>query len=67
VADAAMAERLAFAASMGHPCGVAFHAADFLKAHKEYNWQAGLLQDVNVNPWVVVEGSRSGLNAAPVQ
>lgn len=67
VADAAMAERLAFAASMGHPCGVAFHAAEFLKAHGEYGWQSGLLQDVNVNPWIVVEGSRSGLNAAPVQ
>jgi hypothetical protein len=38
-----------------------------LKVHKEYSWQAGLLQDVNVNPWVVFEGSRSGLNAAPVQ
>ncbi|MFL6451878.1 MAG: C45 family autoproteolytic acyltransferase/hydrolase [Bryobacteraceae bacterium] len=67
VADAAMAERLSFAASMGHPCGLAFKAADFLKAHHEYAWQSGVLQDVKVNPWVVVEGSRSGLNAAPVQ
>lgn len=67
VADSAMAEHLSFAASMGHPCGVAFKAADFLKAHKEYGWQSGTLQDVNVNPWVVVEGTRSGLNAAPAQ
>lgn len=67
VADAAMAERLAFAASMGHPCGVAFNAAEFLKAHQEYGWQSGVLEDVKVNPWVVVEGSRPGRNAAPAQ
>lgn len=67
VADAAMAERLSFAAGMGHPCGVAFHAADFLKAHKEYAWQSGVLQDVGVNPWIVVEATRPGVNAAPAQ
>lgn len=67
VADAAMAERLSFAASMGHPCGVPFKAADFLQAHKEYAWQSGTLQDVKVNPWIVVEGTRAGLNAAPAQ
>jgi hypothetical protein len=67
VADAAMAERLSFAASMGHPCGVAFHAAEFLKAHKEYAWQSGVLQDVQVNPWIVVEATRPGVNAASAQ
>ncbi len=67
VADAAMAERLSFAAGMGHPCGVAFHAAEFLKAHKEYAWQSGVLQDVGVNPWIVVEATRPGMNAARAQ
>ncbi|MFL6416889.1 MAG: C45 family autoproteolytic acyltransferase/hydrolase [Bryobacteraceae bacterium] len=67
VADAAMAEHLSFAASMGHPCGIAFNAAAFLKAHKEYAWQSGTLQDIRVNPWIVVESSRPGLNAAPAQ
>ena len=52
VADSAMAEKLTFAAAMGHPCGVPFHAAEFLKAHKEYAWQKPLLQDVKVNRWI---------------
>ena len=54
VADSAMAEKLTFAAGMGHPCGVVFNAADFLKAHKEYAWQKPLLEDLKANPWIDV-------------
>ena len=57
VADSAMAERLSFAAGMGHPCGVEFHAAEFLKAHPEYAWQAPLLEDLKANPWIVVSST----------
>ncbi len=53
VADSAMAEKLSFAAGMGHPCGVEFHAAEFLKAHKEYAWQQPLLEDLKANRWTV--------------
>jgi hypothetical protein len=57
VADSAMAERLSFVAGMGHPCGVEFHAAEFLKAHPEYAWQAPQLQDVKANSWIVVSAA----------
>jgi Phospholipase B len=54
VADAAMVEKLSFVAGAGHPCGLEFHAADFLKEHKEYDWQSPLLRDLKANPWSVV-------------
>ena len=59
VADSAMAEKMSFVAGAGHPCGVAFHAASFLKAHKEYAWQKSLLRDLNANPWTVVSASQT--------
>ncbi len=57
VADAAMAEKLSFVAGAGHPCGVEFHAAEFLKAHPEYAWQAPLLEDLKANPWITVSAA----------
>ena len=57
VADSAMAEKLSFVAGMGHPCGVEFHAAEFLKAHPEYAWQRGLLEDIKAYPWTVVRAA----------
>ncbi len=54
VADSAMAEKMSFVAGAGHPCGVAFHAKEFLQAHKEYAWQAPELEDLKANPWIVV-------------
>jgi hypothetical protein len=53
VADAAMCEKMTFVAGMGHPCGVEFHAAEFLQGHKEYDWQKGTLQDLKANQWTV--------------
>jgi hypothetical protein len=54
VTDSAMAEKMSFVAGNGHPCGVAFHAKEFLAAHKEYAWQESELQDLKANPWMVV-------------
>ena len=54
VADSAMAEKMSFEVAMGHPCGVAFNATQFLKEHKEYAWQKELLEDVKVNGWISV-------------
>jgi len=59
VADAALAEKMSFVAGMGHPCGVEFHAREFLKAHKEFAWQSGTLQDVKANPWIVVSAAQA--------
>jgi hypothetical protein len=53
VADSAMAEKMSFVAGMGHPCGVEFHVAEFLKAHQDYAWQRPLLQDLKANHWTV--------------
>ncbi len=58
VADATMIQHLSFEAGAGHPCGVEFHAAQFLKAHKEYAWQRSELQDISKHPWTLVESGR---------
>ncbi len=54
VADSAMAEKMSFVAGSGHPCGVEFHAKEFLQAHKEYAWQSSELEDLKAHPWIVV-------------
>ncbi len=54
VADSAMAEKMSFVAGAEHPCGVEFHAKQFLQAHPEYAWQSSELQDLKANPWIVV-------------
>jgi Phospholipase B len=59
VADSAMAEKMSFVAGMGHPCGVEFHAAEFLKAHPEYAWQQPVLGDLKANPWIVFSSAKS--------
>ncbi len=60
VTDAAMASRLSFLAAYGHPCGVEFHAAEFLQKHKEYAWQAPLLKDITAHEWTAFSASISG-------
>lgn len=64
VADSAMAEKMSFVAGMGHPCGVEFNAAEFLKAHPEYAWQSSLLQNLKANPWIVVSAAQLGQGAS---
>jgi phospholipase B-like protein len=59
VTDSAMAEKMSFMAGMGHPCGVEFHAAEFLKAHQEYAWQQPLLGDLKANRWTVFASEKS--------
>jgi len=51
VTDAAMAERMALVASMGHSCGIHFRAGAYLKAHPEFAWMKGLLRDMESHPW----------------
>ena len=54
VADSALAEKLSFAAGMGHPCGVAFNAKQFLKEHPDFAWQSSELKDLKANVWTIV-------------
>ncbi len=49
--DSRMAARLTFVARNGHPCGQAFKAEEFLKAHPDYSWQAPVLRDMVPGPW----------------
>ena len=51
VMDSHMAKALSFRARYGHPCGKDFLADQFLKAHPEFNWQAGVLRDMKAGPW----------------
>ncbi|MBV9302307.1 MAG: peptidase C45 [Acidobacteriaceae bacterium] len=67
VADSVMAEKLSFVAGMGHPCGVEFHATEFLKAHKEYAWQKPLLEDLKANRWTVFAAARGTETTAAVR
>ena len=50
-ADSDMAQAMSFRARAGHPCGEDFHAAQFLKAHPEYDWMAAKLKDMKAGPW----------------
>jgi len=52
-ADAAMIEKMALSASAGHCCGINFNAAEHLKRHPEFNWQAPLLRDMPSKPWTL--------------
>jgi Phospholipase B len=48
-----LCKKMSFWARMGHPCGEAFIAADFLSAHPEYSWQKPILGDMPTEPWVL--------------
>ena len=51
VMDSQMAKDMSFVARAGHPCGANFSAAEFLKAHPEYDWQKSVLPDMDAGPW----------------
>jgi hypothetical protein len=51
VTDAAGAEKMTLAASLGHSCGIHFKAAEHLKKHPEFGWQKDILRDMPSRPW----------------
>jgi hypothetical protein len=51
VMDSDMAAKLSFTGRAGHPCGEDFHAASFLQAHPEFDWQKPILHDMLAGPW----------------
>ncbi len=58
VSDAAMAEQMSLAAALGHACGIGFKAAEHLRKHPEFSWQASVLHDMPSRPWTVFTANR---------
>lgn len=50
-ADATMAAHMSFTAAAGHACGMNFKAEEHLREHPEFNWEQGLLRDMDAYPW----------------
>jgi hypothetical protein len=53
--DSELADKMKLWAKWGHGCDYDFIAADFLKAHPEYNWQKPYLQNLISYPWTTFE------------
>ena len=49
--DGTMAAQMAFTAAMGHSCGIDFKAAEHLKSHPDFDWEKGILRDLDSHPW----------------
>ena len=58
VSSAAMAARMSFTASMGHPCGIDFKGAKHLKAHPEFAWEKPELRDLDSHPFTTFTASK---------
>ena len=50
-ADAAMVSAMSFTAAAGHACGKDFKAQEHLREHPEFDWEQGLLKDMDSFPW----------------
>ena len=53
--DSNLAAKMQFWAIMGHPCGEAFNAKNYIEAHPVYNVQKDFLHDMPGNVWTVFE------------
>lgn len=49
--DSDMAAAMSFTAASGHPCGISFHAAPYLAAHPQFDWEKAKLRDMDSYPW----------------
>ncbi len=56
--DAAMAANMSFTAAAGHACGKDFKAQEHLREHPEFNWEQGLLRDMNAFPWTTFSAAK---------
>jgi hypothetical protein len=50
-ADSAMIAQMSFTAAMGHADGIDFKAAAHLKEHPEFDWEKGVLRDLDSHAW----------------
>ena len=57
VADAEMLAQMSFTAAMGHADGIDFKAAEHLKQHPEFDWEKGVLRDLDSHPWTTFRSS----------
>ena len=57
-ADAEMIAQMSFTAAAGHACGKDFKAEQHLREHPEFNWEQGLLRDMNAFPWTTFSASK---------
>ena len=53
VIDSEMAENMMFAAYRGHACGRDFKARPFLAQHREFEWTAPALIDLDAGGWAI--------------
>jgi hypothetical protein len=52
-ADAAMIAQMSFTAAMGHADGIDFKAAEHLMEHPQFDWEKGVLRDLDSHPWTI--------------
>lgn len=52
VVDSKMAKKMSFAGRWGTSCGIPFVAAEYLKAHPQFDWTEGLIKDRPSQKWV---------------
>ncbi|HTW66843.1 MAG TPA: C45 family peptidase [Bryobacteraceae bacterium] len=57
-ADAAMIAQMSFTAAMGHAGGIDFKAAALLKEHPEFDWEKGVLRDLDSHPWTTFRSAQ---------
>ncbi|HTS78435.1 MAG TPA: C45 family peptidase [Bryobacteraceae bacterium] len=58
VADATMADQMSFTAAMGHAGGIDFKAAKHLKQHPEFDWEKGVLRDLDSHVWTTFTAAK---------
>ncbi len=58
VSDATLIANMSFAAAAGHACGKNFNAQEHLREHPEFNWEQGLLKDMDAYPWTTFSSSK---------
>ena len=57
-ADAAILAQMSFTAAMGHADGIDFKAAEHLKEHPQFDWERGVLRDLDSQPWTTFRVSQ---------
>jgi len=57
-ADAAMLAQMSFTAAMGHADGIDFKAAEHLKEHPQFDWEKGVLRDLDSHAWTTFRVSQ---------
>lgn len=54
-ADTTMIAKMSFTAAMGHADGIDFKASEHLKDHPQFDWEKGVLRDLDSRPWTTFQ------------